>query len=184
MVRLTTERLVLREFEEADWPAFHAVESLPEVARYQSFEPRTVEESRRYVAAASGSVMDDPRRFYDLAVILVTEDRLIGRCGLGIADVDLREGTLWYTLHPARWGHGYTTEAARALVDFGFRELRLHRIWADCDPANVGSWRVLEKLGMRREGHLRENAWVKGKWVDSLIYAVLDREWVDRLQRA
>ena len=63
------------------------------------------------------------------------------------------------------------------MVDFGFRELRLHRIWADCDPANVPSCRVLEKLGMRREGHFRENAWIKGEWVDSLIYAILDREW-------
>lgn len=183
MVRLTTERLILREFEEDDWPSFHAVESLPEVARYQSFEPRTVEESQRYVAGASGSVADHPRRFYDLAVILRAEDRLIGRCGMGLADAEMLEGTLWYTLHPAYWGRGYTTEAARALIDFGFRELRLHRIWADSDPANVGSWRVLEKLGMRREGHMRENARIKGAWVDSLIYAVLDREWVDPARR-
>jgi RimJ/RimL family protein N-acetyltransferase len=63
------------------------------------------------------------------------------------------------------------------MVEFGFRELGLHRMWADCDPDNVGSWRVLEKIGMRREGHLRENALVKGAWVDSLIYAVLEREW-------
>ena len=80
-------------------------------------------------------------------------------------------------LHPAQWGRGYTTEAARAMIDFGFRELGLHRIWADCDPRNVASWRVLEKLGLRREAHLRQNARIKGEWVDSLLYAILDREW-------
>jgi ribosomal-protein-alanine N-acetyltransferase len=110
-------------------------------------------------------------------VVLLAGDRLVGRVGLGISEPDLREAVLWFTLHPAEWGQGYITEAARALVNAGFRELHLHRICAECDPENIGSWRVLEKIGMRREGHLRENAWIKGEWVDSLIYAVLDREW-------
>lgn len=179
MTRLTTARLILREFAEADWPAFHAIESLPEVARYQSFDPRTAEESRAYVRDASQSAGDDPRLTYDLAIVLAADDRLIGRCGLHISDPEIREGVLWYTLHPDAWGHGYTTEAARAMVTFGFRELGLHRIWADSDPRNIGSWRVLEKLGLRREGHLRENAWIKGEWVDSFIYAILNREWTE-----
>jgi [ribosomal protein S5]-alanine N-acetyltransferase len=176
-VRLTTERLVLREFEPGDWEALHAIESRPDVARYQSFEPRTRNESRLYVLEASQSAADDPRFTYDLAVVLAAEDRLIGRCGLSISDDEPREAILWYTLHPDEWGRGFTTEAARVMTDFGFRTLGLHRIWADCDPENVASWRVLEKIGMRREGHLRENAWIKGEWTDSLIYAMLDREW-------
>jgi [ribosomal protein S5]-alanine N-acetyltransferase len=177
MVVLRTERLLLRDFEPDDWPSLHDVESRIEVARYQSFEPRTVSESRAYVAAAYDEAKHDTRETYDLAIMLVSEDRLIGRCGLGLTDPDLGEGMLWYTVHPSYWGQGYGTEAAHGLVDFGFRQLRLHRIWADCDPANAASVRVLEKLGMRREGHLRENAWIKGTWADSLIYAILDREW-------
>lgn len=177
LMRLSTKRLILREFAEDDWPALHAFESLPEVARYQSFDPRTAEESRAYILDGIEAATKVPRHTYDLAVTLAGENRLIGRCGLSITEPDIGEAVLWYTLHPAYWGLGYTTEAARALVDFGFRELRLHRIWAGCDPANPGSWRVLEKLGMRREGHLRENAWIKGEWVDSLIYAILEREW-------
>lgn len=177
MVRLQTTRLVLREFTPGDWQAFHAIESRPDVARYQSFAPRTIAESQTYVLEASQSALEQPRLTFDLAVVLTAEDRLIGRCGLSITDPDLREAVLWYTLHPDEWGRGYTTEAARAMVSFGFRELGLHRIWADCDPANIASWRVLDKLGMRREGHLHENAWIKGDWVDSFIYAILDREW-------
>jgi [ribosomal protein S5]-alanine N-acetyltransferase len=177
VVRLKTKRLVLREFEPGDWVALHAIESRPEVAQYQSFAPRTPDESREYVKEGIQCAAEQPRRTYDLAVILAHDDRLIGRCGLGIGEEEARDAALWYTLHPDEWGRGYTTEAARVLVDFGFRELGLHRIWADCDPANVASWRVLEKVGMRREGHLLENAWVKGAWGDSLIYAILDREW-------
>jgi ribosomal-protein-alanine N-acetyltransferase len=176
-VRFKTERLLLRDFKPDDWSALHDVESRADVAQYQSFEPRTPEESRAYVAAASEEANQNPRKTYDLAVMLDSEDLLIGRCGLGLTDANLTEGMLWYTIHPSHWGRGYATEGARGLLDFGFAELCLHRIWADCDPANVASVRVLEKLGMRREGHLLENAWVKGAWADSLIYAILDREW-------
>lgn len=177
MVLVRTERLLLRDFVEGDWPALYAIESRPEVARYQSFEPRSEQESRAYVEGAVAGAKAVPRTTYDLAAVLPEEDLLIGRFGLGITDAANAEGVLWYTLHPAAWGNGYATEAARGLVGFGFRELRLHRIWADCDSANVPSWRLLERIGMRREGHLRENARVKGAWADSLIYAILDREW-------
>ena len=176
MALLRTERLTLREFEPDDWEALHAIESRPEVAQYQSFTPRTPDESQRYVLDAIADAVAAPRLTFDLAVILMAENRLIGRCGLGPGD-EPREAVLWYTLHPDAWGRGYTTEAARAMVDFGFRTLGLHRVWADCDPENVASWRVLEKIGMRREGHLVENAWVKEAWADSLIYAILEREW-------
>jgi RimJ/RimL family protein N-acetyltransferase len=177
MVNLRSERLILREFVADDWPALHEIESRSEVAQYQSFEPRTSEQSREYVLGASKAVETDPRATYDLAVIEVKGGRLIGRCGFGISDAGQQQAMLWYTLHPDHWGRGYTTEAARTLVDFGFGELGLHRIWADCDPANTGSWRVLEKIGMRKEAHLVENTWFKGAWADSLIYAVLAREW-------
>ena len=121
--------------------------------------------------------LQQPRLTYDLAIVLTACDEVIGRVGLGITDLEIGEAMLWYTLHPDHWGHGFTTEAARAMVDAGFRELGLHRIWADSDPDNVASWRVLEKIGMRREGHLIENTFIKGEWVDSLIYAILAREW-------
>ena len=71
----------------------------------------------------------------------------------------------------------------RPLVDFGFGELGLHRLTADCDPRNHASARVAEKLGMRREAHFVENAWLKDEWVDSLIYGLLDHEWKARRPR-
>jgi ribosomal-protein-alanine N-acetyltransferase len=177
VVSLTTERLRLREFGEDDWVDLHAIESDPEVARYQSFEPRTQEEAQAYVQGTMASAREEPRATYDLAVVLHGSHTVVGRCGLHITKADAREAMVWYTLQRALWGRGYIPEALRAVVDFGFRELGLHRIWAECDPANRPSYRVLEKIDMRREGHLRENAWLKGAWVDSYIYAILGREW-------
>jgi [ribosomal protein S5]-alanine N-acetyltransferase len=177
MDALLTERLLLRDFAEDDWPDLHAIESDPEVARYQSFEPRTRADTQAYLQGTLIEARAQPRRTYDLAVVLRTSDGVVGRCGLYISNPELREGMVWYTLLRALWGQGYIPEALRALVHFGFTELKLHRVWADCDPRNRPSYRVLEQLGMRCEGHPLENALVKGGWADSFIYAILDREW-------
>jgi RimJ/RimL family protein N-acetyltransferase len=69
------------------------------------------------------------------------------------------------------------------LTVFGFEQVRLHRIWAGCDPENLASARVLEKVGMKREARLRENLWMRGRWRDSLIYSILDKEWQELRER-
>jgi RimJ/RimL family protein N-acetyltransferase len=74
-------------------------------------------------------------------------------------------------------GHGYGTEAVRLLLTYLFTERGKHRITAYCDPRNTTSVALLERLGMRREGHLRESTWAKGEWTDDLVYALLHAEW-------
>jgi RimJ/RimL family protein N-acetyltransferase len=103
-----------------------------------------------------------------------------------IADVSLlwaseahRQGELGFVVHPAHQGRGYATEASRPMLDFAFEALALHRVVGRLEPRNVGSARVLEKLGMRREAQLVENEWVKGEWQSELVYAILAREWSD-----
>jgi RimJ/RimL family protein N-acetyltransferase len=95
---------------------------------------------------------------------------------------DAQEADIGYEFAPAYWGQGYATEAAQAIMAFGFTELKVHRIWSWCIAENVGSARVMEKLGMRQEGRLRENEWIKGRWWDTLVYGVLDYEWRERNQ--
>ncbi|HET9589619.1 MAG TPA: GNAT family protein, partial [Anaerolineales bacterium] len=80
-------------------------------------------------------------------------------------------------LDPEYWTRGYATEAAHAIVDFGFSQLGLHRVWSWCVADNLGSAHVLEKLGMRLEGRLRENEYYKDRWWDTLMYAILADEW-------
>ena len=109
--------------------------------------------------------------------MLKSSQQLIGNCGIRLKSADAQEGDLGYELSPDHWGRGYATEAARAIVEFGFGTLKLHRIWSWCIADNVGSARVLQKLGMRQEGRLRENEYFKGRWWDTLMFGVLDREW-------
>ena len=174
---LTTERLVLRDFRESDWQAVHKYGSDPQVVRHVEFGPNTKEETRSFIKRAVASQKEEPRRSYELAVVLRAKDRLIGGCSIYISNPDHREGSIGYIFNRHFWRQGYATETARALLGFGFDKLGLHRIFSTCDPRNIASKRVLEKIGMQREGRLREHRWVKERWRDSFLYGILDHEW-------
>jgi RimJ/RimL family protein N-acetyltransferase len=107
-------------------------------------------------------------------------ERLSGGGLIGSVSLMLGEhcqGEIGFTLHPDHQGHGYATEASRALLRHAFENLGLHRVFGRLEPRNVASARVLEKLGMRREALLLENEWVRGEWQSEAIYALLAREW-------
>jgi RimJ/RimL family protein N-acetyltransferase len=174
---LTTKRLVLREFEEEDWSAVLAYQSDPRYLRYYDWMQRTEQDVREFVRMFLAHREQEPRTKFQLAMTLAPEGQLIGNCGIRMKTPHAGEAELGYELDPRYWGCGYATEAARAFVVFGFRELGLHRICAWCIAENVASAHVLEKIGMRQEGHLREKEWMKGRWWDTLLYAILEHEW-------
>jgi RimJ/RimL family protein N-acetyltransferase len=176
-MELTTERLMLREFRESDGPAILAYQSHPLYLRYYEWTERTPEAVREFVQMFLDQQQAKPRIKFQLAVISKTTGQLIGNCGLRLKSANAHEGDIGYELDPQHWGQGYATEAARTMVQFGFTEFKLHRIWSWCIADNVGSARVLEKLGMRQEGRLREHEYFKGRWWDTLLYAILDYEW-------
>ena len=142
-----------------------------------TWSPNTREETQNYIQRGIADRKQEPRRNYELAVVLPAEDRQIRGCSLGILDLENHEGEIGYILNRDFWGQGYGTETATALLRFGFEQLDLHRIVATCDRYNIGSARVLEKVGMRREGHFVEHKWEKGKWCDSYYFAMLLSEW-------
>jgi RimJ/RimL family protein N-acetyltransferase len=102
---------------------------------------------------------------------------IVGHVNLMISPEQLRQGEIGFLFHPDHQGRGYATEAARALLAHAFEHYELHRVCGRLEPRNTASARVLEKLGMRREGLLLENEWVKGEWQSEAIYALLAREW-------
>jgi ribosomal-protein-alanine N-acetyltransferase len=172
-----TERLLLREFAREDWRAVLAYQSNPRYLRYYEWEERTEADVRAFVRMFVGFQRETPRRTFQLAIVLPESGQLIGNCGVRVRDPEMRAGDIGYELDPAHWGHGYATEAARAMLAYGFGPLGLHRIGAECVAENTASARVLEKIGMTREGRLRRNVWMKGRWWDTLLYAILDDEY-------
>jgi RimJ/RimL family protein N-acetyltransferase len=176
MIALKTERLLLREFRKDDWEAVHGYASDAQVVRFLAWGPSTEDETRDFIARQIAARAEEPRRHYGLAVTRAADNELIGSVGLNESSPDNREAWIGYCLARHCWGQGYATEAARAVIAFGFGELDLHRIFATCDVRNVASARVLEKAGMQREGRLREHKWQRGGWRDSYLYAILRDE--------
>jgi [ribosomal protein S5]-alanine N-acetyltransferase len=175
-VRLELERLVLREWQETDWLAAHEYARDPEVVKYETWGPNSVEQTRDFVRRSIEASRSEPRTVFELAVTERANGALIGGCGIRVRDSIHREGDLGYTLGAGWWGRGLGTETARALVRFGFDRLGLHRIWATCHVENRASARVLEKAGMRLEGTLRKHRLQRGEWRDSFLYAVLETD--------
>ncbi len=174
---LETERLTLREFKKSDCPAIHKYGTDPETVKYMPWGPNTLQDTKDFLQRVISHQQENPRRVYNFALIQHINHKLIGACAISIRNVEFREGEIGYVLNRQYWNQGYMTEAAHRMLGFGFQELALHRISATCDPANIGSYRVMEKVGMQREGYLREHLWMKGRWRDSLLYSILDREW-------
>ncbi len=171
---LDGERLLLRNFVAEDLPAVLDYSADPEVVRFLLWGPNDEAQTRVFIEHAVAQAAMPSRQAYTLAVVRKADGRLIGACDLRIHSVEDREGDIGYVFSREAWGQGYATEAARTVIEAGFRQLGLHRIYATCDPENIASARVLEKSGMQREGHLRQHKLAKGRWRDSLLYAVLE----------
>lgn len=173
---IRTARLLLREFREDDFADVHAYAERPEVARFMEWGPNTPEQTRAFMDLRLAEQARWPRDSVGLAVEHLADGRVIGAIRLAVLDHANQGGDLGYSFHSAYWRRGYATEAGRTMLDVGFRVLRLRRIWAECDVENLGSWGVMQKLGMRREGHIRQGKLVKGEWRDRFVYAILADE--------
>lgn len=180
-MELITGRLILREFRKEGWRDVLEYQIDPRYLRYYDSNERTPEAVQGFVQTFLDQQDEQPRTKFQLAVTLRSSGQLIGTCGVRMKFANAREGSIGYELSPAHWGQGYATEAARAMVQFGFEELHLHRISSWCIADNVGSARVLEKVGMQLEGRLRDRDFFRGRWWDTLLFAILDSEW--RAQR-
>jgi [ribosomal protein S5]-alanine N-acetyltransferase len=176
-MQLTTDRLVLREFQMEDWPAVLAYQTHPDYLQYYHWTERTEADVRAFVEMFVAQQQKQPRTQFQLAVLLRSSHQLIGNCGIRLASPGAHEADIGYEIAPQHWGNGYATEAAHAIVHYGFTELNLHRIWSWCIADNRGSVRVLEKLGMYQEGRLRHKERFKGRWWDVLTFGILKDEW-------
>lgn len=178
---LAGPRLALRRFRAADAPVLAAYRSVPEVALYQSWDaPFPVAAAQKVIEEMLASHPDTDGEWFQFAAVLrggPDGGELIGDCAACPDAGDPRQAEIGFTIAPAFQGKGYATEAAGLLLGYLFGARGKHRVTASCDARNRASAAVLERLGLRREGHLRESTWAKGEWTDDLLYAMLRREW-------
>lgn len=176
-MRLTTQRLLLRDYTSNDWQAVLAYQTQPAYLKYYPWHQRRPTEVQDFVQKFIDWQAEQPRTKFQLAVILPNQNKLIGSCGIRMQHADSRQAELGYEISPHFWGQGYATEAARRLLNYGFETMKLHRLWASCLAKNTASVRVLQKSGMQPEGCLRQNRWMKGQFWDTLVFSILKFEW-------
>jgi len=172
---LHTDRLRLRDFTNDDFDAIQAYASDGDVTRYMFFGPRTEDETRGYLDRMLASQRATPRMIWELAVVRVADEQLIGGCDLTLMRAD--EADLGFILRRDVWGRGYATEAARALVRAAFDELGVTRVVATCDVNNHASAHVLGKAGLHLEGTLERHKFAKGVWWTSYLYTLTRERW-------
>jgi len=176
-LRLETPRLRLRPLQSADAEALFAIFSDPRVMRYWSTPPWTdlqsahdlIEQDLKGLAAGE---------HLRLGIETKAEGRLIGHSSLFAFSEQCKRAEVGYGLAFSAWGHGYMSEAVRALLDYSFTELGLNRVEADIDPRNTASAKLLERLGFTQEGYLRERWIVADEVSDSALYGLLRREFL------
>jgi RimJ/RimL family protein N-acetyltransferase len=161
-------RVSLRRYRLDDVAAVHAYATDPPVYRFVEWGPNTLSQTTAWV---EWSMTCDSAPRWAFAIERIADRMLIGSIELVVDDEAHRRGSFGYTLARHAWGRGYATEAAAAMLAFGFDEAGLHKISATCDPENIASSRVLQKIGMRLEGQLQDHLLVRGEWRDRLLYA-------------
>ncbi len=171
------DRILLRDINKNDWSDVHQYASQAIVCKYQPWGPNTIKESQTFVNEAVIDLKKSPRTRFVFAIIVKQTEKLIGVIELNIRDEINRKSEVGYIIHPDYWGQGFATEAAKLIVNYSFTQLNMHRIYATCDPRNIESSKVLEKIGMTLEGRMRQDLLLKDGWRDSLLYSILEHEW-------
>lgn len=176
IITLSTNRLVIRDLNFDDLNFIHLLHSTPEVQEYATLDiPESIGESIEYLRNYIEQQNHNPRKEYGFCVSLVNQEP-IGLIGLSNSLTKFKNAELWFKLHPNYWGKGYVTEAVLSILKFGFEKLLLHRIEAGVATENIASIKVLEKIGMQKEGMRRKILPIRGEWKDNFHYAILDED--------
>ncbi|MDM4722127.1 GNAT family protein [Micromonospora sp. WMMA1363] len=166
--------ITLRELRPDDAADALAIIGDDRVTQWLSFDSRDHAAAVAMIEGAVTRAQLTPRTEYYLAVA-DAEDRMIGFARLALTGHQAAK--LGYAINADHWGHGYATDAARAITDYGFHELKLHRLTAAIGPDNAASIAVAKRLGMQYEGRLRDHVYTNHAWRDSLLYSILAPEW-------
>jgi RimJ/RimL family protein N-acetyltransferase len=177
LIELRSPRLILRRLRADDLGTLCAYRSLPEVARFQSWDAFGPEDGAALLEEQSCREPNVPGTWLQLAIVRKDSGALIGDCGMHVPQDNPRQMEVGITLASSHWRRGYAAEALATVIDFAFTVLEKHRITAVTDAENAAAAALFYRLGFRREAHFIENVWFKGKWGSEFAFALLRSEW-------
>jgi RimJ/RimL family protein N-acetyltransferase len=174
---ITTERLILRLIQLSDLNSIHTLHLLTETDEYNALGiPENIEETKAVITPWIAEHQLDEIKNYTFAIENKSTSEFMGLFGFKVGNKKYNRAEVWYKIHTDYWKKGYATEAVKAIINFGFDTLQLHRIEAGCAVDNIGSIKVLEKAGMIREGRGRQVLPLKSGWSDNFEYSILETD--------
>ncbi len=174
---MVVDNLVLRRLTIDDAQDLFEIYSDPATARFQFWGPWDLEQVRNYLFSQLEIQMGDPGVPLVVCVILSSPQKLIGDCAITIQSIEDKQAEIGFSFNQSFTGQGHATKAVHAVLGFAFSELQMHRVVAATNVRNEPSWRLMERIGMRREAHFLHDSFAKGEWIDDYVYAMLDEEW-------
>ncbi|HCF30716.1 MAG TPA: GNAT family N-acetyltransferase [Cyanobacteria bacterium UBA11049] len=174
-----TNRIRVRLFTPDDVSDAYEFMSDPEVARYEYWSPYTQKQAEKEIVRLSKVYPGTIGKWNEFAVELKETGKVIGCVCINLEDNESWQAEIGFHFNRHYQGKGLAYEASMGLFAYGI-ELSVHRFYATVDVRNQKSVALMERLGMRREGHFRENCYVKGEWCDEYLYAILAREIIAR----
>lgn len=173
---IKTKSLKLRDYKKSDIDFIHNLVQEPDIYRYQIWGPNSLEDTTVFTNSCIANQSEEPRKSFEFCMTDIESNEILGAIGIRIQDDLAKIADMGYWVRKDYWGKGLATEAGKAILNFGFQNLELNRIWATASPLNPASTRVLEKIGMKKEGLLRSNLFVRGEYRDSVLLAILKNE--------
>jgi ribosomal-protein-alanine N-acetyltransferase len=181
---LQTNRLYIRELEMKDIDNVHQLHTLPETDEFNTLGiPETIQVTEKLLSEWLNEQSQQPRNSYVFGIDLKDDKTFIGLIGIKLGKKNYKTAEVWFKVHKDFWRKGYTTEALMKLLEFGFNQLLLHRIEAGWAVDNTALGKVLEKVGMTREGMKRKNLPIRGEWKDTYFYGILEDDFNDKNRR-
>ena len=174
---ITTRRLIIRDYTVADTNAVFSYVQDSAYWQYQSAEAPSAAQVESLIQWVVNDQATTPRRLHFLAAARRDTGEIIGEAVLKVVNIVERQGEIGFGVAPKYWKQGFASEIAAAALDAAFGHFKLHRVAGQCSPDNKASIRVMQKLGMAREGLLRDIHYARGRWWSTLIYGILDQEY-------
>jgi len=173
---LETKRLIIRPIKIEDKNEVFKYRSDRETNKYQGWIPTTLSDVETFIGKISKQI-NEPKTWFQFIIIEKETQKIIGDLGIHFFDNENKQAEIGCTLNINFQNRGYATESIKRVIDFLFKELKKHRIITSIDPDNKNSIRLVERIGFRKEAHFVESLFINGKWVDDLIYAMIEKDW-------
>ncbi len=175
-MKLETKRLILRPINLDDKSEIFKYRSDAETNKYQGWIPKSMDDVETFIGKISKNI-NEPETWFQFVIIENKTQKIIGDLGVHFFDSENKQVAIGYTLNKDFQKKGYAIESVKRVIDYLFNELDKHRVIASIDPDNENSIRLVERIGFRKEAHFVESLFINGKWVDDLIYALIEKDW-------